>query len=38
MKAPKTPDTDKFGKNELEKNRLIMYEGNSWGVPTFRLG
>ena len=29
-------DTDNW-KDELEKNRLIMYEGDSWGVPTFRL-
>ena len=34
--AQKHLDTDKW-KDELEKNRLIMYEGNSWGVPTFRL-
>ena len=24
-------------KEILEKNRLIMYEGYSWGVPTFRI-
>ena len=34
--AQKHLDTDNW-KDELEKNRLIMYEGNSWGVPTFRL-
>ena len=34
--AQKHLDTDDW-KDELEKNRLIMYEGNSWGVPSFRL-
>ena len=29
-------DTDKW-RDELEKNRLTMYEGDSWGVPSFRL-
>ena len=24
-------------KDELEKNSVIMYEGDSWGVPSFRL-
>ena len=34
--AQKYLDTDDW-KDELEKNRLIMYEGDSWGVPSFRL-
>jgi 2-hydroxychromene-2-carboxylate isomerase len=34
--AQKHLDTD-IWKDILEKNRLIMYEGDSWGVPTFRL-
>ena len=34
--AQKHLDTDNW-KDELEKNRLTMYEGNSWGVPTFKL-
>ena len=34
--AQKHLDTDDW-KDELEKNRLIMYEGDSWGVPSFRL-
>ncbi len=29
-------DTDNW-KKLLENNRLVMYEGNSWGVPSFRL-
>tara|TARA_Y100000590_G_scaffold409995_1_gene502655 strand:- start:11798 stop:13102 length:1305 start_codon:yes stop_codon:yes gene_type:complete len=29
-------DTDNW-KSVLEKNRLTMYEGNSWGVPSFRV-
>lgn len=29
-------DTDSW-KGVLEKNRLTMYEGDSWGVPSFRL-
>ena len=29
-------DTDNW-KEVLENNRLVMYEGNSWGVPSFRL-
>jgi len=36
QEAQKHLDTDNW-KDVLEKNRLIMYEGNSWGVPTFRL-
>ena len=36
MEAQKYLDTDDW-KDELEKNRLIMYEGDSWGVPSFRL-
>ena len=34
--AQKHLDTD-IWKDILEKNRLIMYEGDSWGVPSFRL-
>ena len=34
--AQKHLDTGDW-KDELEKNRLTMYEGNSWGVPSFRL-
>ena len=34
--AEKHLDSDNW-RDELEKNRLIMYEGDSWGVPTFRL-
>ena len=34
--AQKYLDTDDW-KDELEKNRLIMYEGDSWGVPSFRI-
>ncbi len=34
--AEKYLDSDGW-KEILEKNRLIMYEGSSWGVPTFRL-
>ena len=34
--AEKHLDTDDW-KDILEQNRLIMYEGNSWGVPSFRL-
>ena len=34
--AKKHLDTDDW-KDILEKNRLIMYEGYSWGVPSFRL-
>ena len=34
--AEKHLDSDGW-KEILEKNRLIMYEGYSWGVPTFRI-
>ncbi len=34
--AEKHLDSDGW-KEILEKNRLIMYEGRSWGVPTFKL-
>ena len=34
--AEKHLDTDQWHK-VLEENRLTMYKGNSWGVPSFRI-
>ena len=34
--AKKHLDTDHW-KIVLEENRLTMYKGNSWGVPSFRI-
>ena len=36
MEAKKHLDSDDW-KEVLENNRLTMYEGDCWGVPSFRI-